>query len=143
MIIHPTTETSVATGVVADAVVAALITKEVDAVIVPTLSIPIGLAPVDPTLCLVRKMIELAVTAVVETVAVPPTKVTVPKELAPAVVVDATLVETILFPAVPSTKLPLVAVIGPSVAVKVVVAARDPVTAVFPVALPIQHQSLR
>jgi hypothetical protein len=74
---------------------------------------------------------------VVATVAVPPTRVTVPKELAPAVVVLATDVERILFPAVPRTKFPLVAVIAPRVAVRVVLVVRDPVTAVFPVAFPI------
>jgi hypothetical protein len=71
-------------------------------------------------------MIEFAVTAVVEIVAVPLTSVTVPKELAPAVVVEATEVERTLLPAVPKTKLPLVAVIAPDVAVSVVVAVIEP-----------------
>ena len=78
-------------------------------------------------------MIELAVTEVVETVAVPPTNVTLPKLLAPAAVVDATLVDRILFPAVPNTKLPFVAVIAPSVAVSVVAAVIEPnVALIFP-----------
>jgi hypothetical protein len=42
----------------------------------------------------------------------------------------------ILFPAVPRTTLPLEAVMAPRVAVRVVDAVKGPVTAVFPVALP-------
>ena len=62
----------------------------------------------------------------VATVAVPATNVTEPNALAPAAVVVPTLVLRILLPAVPKTKLPLVAVIAPAVAVNVVVAAIDP-----------------
>jgi hypothetical protein len=62
-------------------------------------------------------IMEFAVTAVVATVAVPLVRVTVPNELAPAAVPEPTLVLTILFPAVPRTRLPLVAVIAPEVAV--------------------------
>jgi hypothetical protein len=125
MIIQPIEETSVVATAVESAVVKALITKDVDAVIVPTDRMPNAAAPVDPGDILVSMMIELAVTAVVETVAVPATKVTLPKELAPAVVDDATLEEMILLPAVPKTKLPLVAVIAPSVAVTVVPAVTE------------------
>jgi len=71
-------------------------------------------------------MIELAVTAVVATVTVPLTSVTVPKELAPAAAAAPTLVLTILFPAVLRTRLPFVAVMLPKVAVSVVVAVIDP-----------------
>ena len=59
---------------------------------------PKAAAPVDPTVILVRNTMELEVIAVVATVAVPATKVTVPKLLAPAVVVEATLALSILFP---------------------------------------------
>src|SRR5271163_1082176 len=96
-------ETSVVANATALAVVHALITNEVFAMIVPTLRMPKAAAPVAPTVILVRKTIELAVTADVETVALPPTNVTVPNELAPAVVVDATDVLMILLPAVPKT----------------------------------------
>ena len=126
MIIHPMEDTSVVASATALAVVHALITKEVPAVIVPTLNAPKAAAPVDPTDCLVSMTMEDAVMAVVEIVAVPPTRVTVPKELAPAVVVDATLVLISLFPAVPRTIFPLVAVIAPRVAVRVVAAVTDP-----------------
>ncbi len=94
---------------------AAEMTKLVPAVTVPTVSIPRAVeAPTD-----IRDNIimELAVTAVVATVAVPLASVTVPNELAPAAVPDPTLVLTILLPAVPKTKLPLVAVMAPEVAV--------------------------
>jgi hypothetical protein len=74
----------------------------------------------------VRKISEFAVTAVVATVAVPATKATEPNELAPAAVVVPTLVDEILLPAVPRTRLPLVAVMLPKVAVTVVVAAIEP-----------------
>lgn len=90
-----------------------------------------------PSAWTVAKISEFAVTAVVATVAVPPTRATVPKEFAPAAVVEPTEVLRILFPAVPRTRFPFVAVIAPRVAVSVVEAVRDPVTAVFPVALPI------
>jgi hypothetical protein len=136
MIIQPTTDTSVVAKLVAVAVRAALITKEVDAMIVPTVSSPRAAAPVAPIDCLQITIREFAVTAVVETVAVPPTRVTLPKLLAPAVIVVPTLVERILLPAVPRTRLPLVAVIAPNVAVREVVAVKEPVTAVLPVALP-------
>ena len=126
MIIQPTTETSVATAVVALAVVAAVITNEVPAVIVPIVNRPIGLAPVAPIDCLQVTIREAAVTAVVATVAVPPTRVTEPNELAPAAVVVPTLVLTILLPAVPNTKFPFVAVMLPSVAVSDVVVVKEP-----------------
>jgi hypothetical protein len=84
-------------------------------------------------------MIEFAVTAVVATVAVPDARVTLPKLLAPAAVVVATLVLRILLPDVPNTRLPLFAVIAPAVAVievpavTVVPAATDPTVAeMFP-----------
>lgn len=126
MIIQPIDETSVATKVVAVAVVTALITKLVPPVIVPIVNCPTGLAPVAPMDCLVSKIIEFAVTAVVATVTVPPTRVTLPKLFAPAAAVEPTLVERILFPAVPRTKFPFVAVIAPKVAVTVVAAVTDP-----------------
>ena len=97
-----------------------LITNDVPLTIVPTLKIPRAAAPVEPTDILVKKIIELEVTALVETIAVPDTSVTVPKELAPAEVVVPTEVLNILLPAVPNTKLPFVAVIAPSVAVSAV-----------------------
>ena len=53
----------------------------------------------------------------------------------PTEALDPVVIESLL-PAVPNTKLPFVAVIAPDVAVRVVEAVRDPVTAVFPVALP-------
>lgn len=137
MIIHPILETSVVATAVASAVVKALIINDTPAEIVPTLICPRAAAPVDPGDCLVKIMIELAVTDVVAIVAVPDTSVTFPNELAPAVVVDATLELIILFPAVPKTKFPLVAVIAPRVAVNVVEAVNEPVTAVLPVVLPI------
>lgn len=125
MITHPTTLTSVATRVFATAVVTALMTKLVALVIVPTLNIPTGLAPVAPIDCLQMKIKELVVTAVVDTVAVPPTSVTEPKELAPAVVVVPTLELMILFPAVPNVRLPLVRV-------KAALAVTAPVSAMPP-----------
>jgi len=129
-------ETSVAARVVASEPDHALITNEVPATIVPTLNNPKAAAPVAPTDSLVRIMIEFAVTAVVEMVAVPPTRVTLPKEFAPAAVVLATLVDEILFPAVPKTRFPFVAVIFPRVAVNDVDEVKEPVTDVFPVAFP-------
>jgi len=129
MIIQPITDTSVVATDPELAVTKLLITNDVAAVMVPTLNMPKAAAPVEPTDCLVSIMIELAVTAVVLIVAVPLTRVTVPKELAPAVVVEATLLDTILFPAVPRTKLPFVAVIAPRVAVRVVPAVTDPAVA--------------
>lgn len=125
IIIQPTTETSVVARAVASAVRFALITKDVPAVIVEWHRCPRAAAPVAPTVCLQTTMREAAVTAVVATVAVPPTKVTLPKELAPAVVVVATLVERILLPAVPKTRFPFVAVIAPRVAVTVVPAVTE------------------
>ena len=96
--------------------------KEVAATIVPTLKCPRAAAPVAPMDCLQMTIREFAVTAEVDTVAVPPAKATEPKELAPAAIVVATEVLSILLPAVPRTRLPLVAVIAPRVAVRVVVA---------------------
>lgn len=113
-----------------------MITKLVPFTIVPTLRMPNAAAPVEPTVNLDKKIKELVVTAVVDTVAVPATNVTDPNEFAPAVVVVATLVLKILLPAVPSTRLPFVAVIAPRVAVSVVDAVNEPVTAVLPVAFP-------
>jgi hypothetical protein len=136
MIIQPIFDTSVATNAVASVELNALITNEVPLTIVPREIKPSAAAPVAPIVCLVNMTIEFVVIAVVATVAVPPTRVTVPNEFAPAVVVVATLVLMILFPAVPRTTLPFVAVIAPRVAVRVVLAVKDPVTAVFPVALP-------
>lgn len=89
--------------------------NEVLSTIVPTVISPSGLAPVAPIDCLQVTTSEDAFTDVVDTVAVPPTSVTEPNELAPAAVVVATLVLTILFPAVPRTISPLVAVIFPKV----------------------------
>jgi hypothetical protein len=107
-----------------------LITKLVLAEIEATSNSPTAVAPLSgPRL---RKINEAAVTALVATVAVPEARATDPKELAPAVVVLATLVLSSLFPAVPKTTLPLVAVILPRVAVivvpdaSVVVVASDP-----------------
>jgi hypothetical protein len=68
---------------------------------------------------------ELAVTAVVATTIVPAIKATVPAELAPAVALLPTLVYTSLFPAVPFTMLPLVAVMLPKVAVMLVPAVTE------------------
>ena len=82
-------------------------TNEVAFTIVPTLRIPKAAAPVDPTLILDKKINELDVTAVVATVAVPETRVTEPKELAPAVVVVPTLAERILLPDVTKFKFPV------------------------------------
>jgi hypothetical protein len=109
MIIQPTEERSEVTLVVELAVVRALMTKLVPAVIVPIDNMPSGAAPVAPGDIRVSMMMELAVTAVVATVAVPNDRVTVPNELAPAAVVVATLVDMILFPATPRMRLPLVA----------------------------------
>jgi hypothetical protein len=86
----------------------AFITKEVPFTIVPTESIPNAAAPVAPTVILVKNMIELEVTAVVETVAVPATRVTVPNELAPAVVVEATFALRSLFPEVTKLTFPVI-----------------------------------
>ena len=79
------------------------------------------LPSVPPATALVKNILELAVTAVVATV-------TVPVDKAPDVPTDAFVPVAIdnLFPAVPKTKFPLVAVILPSVAVKVVVEVTDP-----------------
>ena len=110
----------------ASAVRRALISNDTPLTIAPRLNIPKAAAPVAPIVCLVKNTIELVVIAVVATVAVPPVRVTVPNEFAPAAVVVPTLVLNILFPAVPRTKLPLVAVIAPSVAVREVVVVKDP-----------------
>jgi hypothetical protein len=75
-------------------------------VIVPTDNIPKGAAPVAPIDNLLKKIKELDVTAVVLTVAVPPTKVTEPKLFAPAAIVVPTLALRILLPAVAKFKLP-------------------------------------
>ncbi len=84
------------------------ITNEVPFTIVPTLNIPNAAAPVAPTVNLDKKISELEVTAVVETVAVPATNVTEPNEFAPPVVVVATLALRILFPAVWTFKFPVI-----------------------------------
>lgn len=111
---------------VASAVFQALIMKLTPAVTVPIVSIPSAAAPVAPTVCLVNIIIEPAVTEVVAIVAVPPTRVTLPKLFAPAAVVVAVEVDMILLPAVPKTTLPFVAVIAPRVAVIDVVAVKAP-----------------
>ena len=134
MIVQPTTEASPARGVPGVPRVAAVITKLTPAVTVPMVNSPSAVEA--PIPCLVNKMIELAVTAVVVTVIVPVISVVVPVELATAVAVFDTAGITSLFPDVPRTRLPFVAVIAPRVAVNVVEAVRDPVTAVLPVALP-------
>lgn len=113
--------------------VQALITNDVALTTVPTLRIPRSLAPVAPTDILVKKMTELAVTAVVLTVTVPPERVAVPIEaFAPAAISN-------LFPAVPKTTFPLeakmfpVVVVKPVPAVMVVPADIDPAVAlIFP-----------
>ena len=96
--------------------------------LVPGTIEPVGaeiIPGVPPVVLYVRKIIELAVTAVVETVVVPPPKVAVPTEaFAPVAIVS-------LLPAVPRTTFPLVAVMSPVVAVTpvpavtVVVAAKE------------------
>lgn len=108
------------------AVTSELITNEVPFTMVPTLSIPRAAAPVAPGDIRDRYISELDVTEVVATVAVPETRVTEPKAFAPADVVVPTLVDRILFPDVPRTRLPFVAVMAPKVAVSVVVAAIEP-----------------
>lgn len=65
--------------------------KETPADTVPRLTMPRAAAPVEPTPCRYNRTMEAAVIAVVEIVADPPVSVTVPAELAPAVVVEATL----------------------------------------------------
>ena len=85
----------------------ALIMKDVPATIVPTLKTPKSLAPVVPTVILLRKISELAVTDVVDTVAVPFVSVTEPNELAPAAAVVPTFELTILFPGVLKTRFPV------------------------------------
>src|ERR1041385_1220682 len=87
---------------------------------------------VPPAVAAERKIFDDAVTAVVLIV------------IAPAVIAAEVPIEALdpvamesLFPAVPKTKSPFVAVIAPKVAVKVVVVVNEPVTAVLPVALPI------
>ena len=104
--------------------------KLVAGVMVPTERFP----NVPPATALVKKILEDAVTAVVETVTVPDDNADdVPREaLEPVVMLN-------LFPAVPKTKLPLVAVRLPVVAVTpvppvtVVPAATDPAVAeIFP-----------
>lgn len=87
---------------------------------------------VPPAVLAVRNILEDAVTAVVEIVTEPAVIATdVPIEALEPVAIDN------LLPAVPKTKLPLVAVIAPDDAVRVVLAVKEPVTAVFPVVLPI------
>ena len=128
-------DTSEAWRAVASAACTALITKLTPAVIVPTDKIPRAAAPVAPTPNLVKRTRDDAPTAVVAIVAVPPTRVTEPMELAPAAVVEATEVLTILLPAAVNTKLPFVAVIFPSVAVKLVPATIVDVEAIDPGAI--------
>jgi len=103
---------------------------------VPATIVPIVMSPnavEAPTPCLHMTIKELAVTAVVATVAVPDTNVTDPKLFAPAAVVVPTEVLKILFPAVPNTKFPLEAVIAPNVAVSVVAEVMEPtVVVIFP-----------
>jgi hypothetical protein len=86
---------------------------------------------VPPGVLTVRKILEEAVTAVVATVMVPAViAAEVPIEAFDPVAILS------LFPAVPKTTFPLVAVMAPDVAVRVVDAVSDPVTAVLPVAFP-------
>jgi|HubBroStandDraft_1064217.scaffolds.fasta_scaffold398377_2 hypothetical protein len=107
-----------------------VITKLVPAVMLATGADKVPGVP--PKVFAVSKMIELAVTAVVLIVIVPAViAAEVPMEAFDPVAIAS------LFPAVPNTKFPFVAVIAPEVAVKVVEAVKLPVTAVFPVAFPI------
>lgn len=103
-----------------------LITKDVPAEIeaVGALRVP----AVPPGVLAVKKILEDAVTAVVETVTDPAVMATeVPIEaLEPVAMLS-------LLPAVPRTRLPFVAVIAPSVAVSVVEAVREPVMVELPV----------
>ena len=88
---------------------------------------PCGFATV-PKAWQVRKIIELAVTAVVATVAVPATRATVPKLFAPAEVVEPTFALKSLLPADTKFRLPVILTFP--------VPARI-LTAVAPVVLPI------
>lgn len=101
-------ETSVPASDVALDIDHELITKDAPLDIVPILKAPSAAAPVAPTLIRVKIMIELEVTDVVDTVAVPPTRVTVPNELAPAAVVVPTFAERILLPDVWKFRLPVI-----------------------------------
>ena len=74
---------------------------------VPTLNIPNAAAPVDPTETLDKYIKELEVTEVVLTMAVPPTKVTLPNEFATAAVVVPTFALKILLPEVTKFKFPV------------------------------------
>lgn len=129
MISQPTTDTSVVANVVAFASVTELITKDTPAVLVPVVRFPTAAAPVAPIDSLHTRTRELAVKAVVLIVSVPPMRVAVPIELAPAAAPEPTLVRTILFPAAVRTKFPLVAVRLPVVAVSPVPAVIAPVEA--------------
>lgn len=106
--------------------------KLVDAILLLTASVEATITV--PKACVVSKINEFAVTAELLTtvVAVPP-RTNVPAEQ----VADDVAGMTNLLPAVDITRFPLVAVMAPKVAVKVVVVVKDPVTAVFPVAFPI------
>jgi len=113
-------ETSVVAKAVASVGSKELMTNEVPFVIVPTAKFPVAAAPVDPIDPLVKNIKELDVTAVVLTVTVPAVRVDWPTEaLDPAAMLS-------LFPAVESTKSPLVAVISPKTAVMLVVAVTEP-----------------
>lgn len=136
MISQPTTDTSVAANAVASAADTELITKETPVDLVPGVRFPVAAAPVAPIDSLHTRTRELAVSAVVLIVMVPPIKVAVPIELAPAAAPEPTLVRIILFPAAVRTKFPFVAVMLPRVAVRDVDVVNEPVTAVFPVAFP-------
>lgn len=89
---------------------------------------------VPPVVALEKRMMLEAVHAVVLVAIVP--GVPDMASVTPTEALDPAAIESLL-PAVPNTRFPFVAVIAPKVAVRVVVAVRDPVTAVFPVALPI------
>jgi hypothetical protein len=109
-----------------------LITKLVPAVM---LAVGADKTPcVPPGVFALRKMIEFAVTAVVDTVIVPDV-IAAETPMASDAAVEAWIRS--LLPVWARLRFPFVAVILPNVAVKVVEAVKDPVTAVFPVALPI------
>lgn len=100
------------------------ITNDVPLTIVPTLKIPNAAAPVEPTVNLDKKINEFVVTAVVATIADPPTKTTDPKLFATAAVVVPTFAESILLPEVTKFKLPVTFIL---VAVKLTPPEEPPV----------------
>src|SRR5271156_278080 len=88
----------------------AVITKLVPAVLAVTASAD-ATATV-PSAWHVKKIREFAVTAVVATIAVPPTRATDPNELAPAAVLVPTFALKILFPEVTKFKFPVTFVLA-------------------------------